>query len=60
MLALAVLAGAQDLQPADVAAAAAAAAAVCQFVGLLKGDEQAVVQRGPLIAQGLPTGGSDA
>ncbi len=61
MLALAVLAGAQDLQPADVAAAAAAAAAaVCQFVGLLKGDEQAVVQSGPLIAQGLPAGGSDA
>ena len=57
MLALAVLAGAQDLQPADVAAAAAA---VCQFVGLLKGKVLALEQIGPLIAQGLPAGGSDA
>ncbi len=61
MLDLAVLADAQDLQPAEsvTAAAAAAAAAVCQLV-LLKGNEQAVVQSGPLIAQGLPAGGSDA
>jgi hypothetical protein len=63
MLALAVLADAQDLQPADsvaAAAAAAAAAAVCQLDCLLKGGEQAVVQSGPLIAQGLPAVGSDA
>ena len=60
MLDLSVLAGAQYLQPADSVAAAAAAVAVCQLDCLLKGDEQAVVQSGPLIAQGLLAGGSDA
>jgi len=58
ILDLAVLADAQDLRPAESVAAAAAAA--CQLECLLKGDEQAVVQSGPLIAQGLPAGGSDA
>lgn len=58
MLDLAVLADAQDLQSAD--SVDAAVAAVCQLDCLLKVNEQGVVQSGPLIAQGLPAGGSDA